>query len=182
MFAKLKSPHSAYPKLKCRAAECRHLGPVLKVVFEKIMDTANREHVMVLLCLKMSNRIDAICDEYPCTVYFKLPPPAASELLTVTRNFSQVRNQIAINRATAGCMQFDVTFKFHCLLHIAMTSGLRHPKLEWCYQGEDYMRKMKKLASSCLRGNTPQLAINKVLDRYPKAMHLVLLPNINIFR
>ena len=38
--------------------------------------------------------------------------------------------------------------------------GLRHPKLEWCYQGEDYMQQVKKLASSCLRGNTPQLAIN----------------------
>ena len=182
MFAKLKSPHSAYPELKCRAAECRHLGPALKVVFEKSMDAANREHAMVLRCLKMSNRIDAICDGYPCAEYFKLPPPAASELLTVTRIFSQEHNQIAINRATSGCMQFDATFKFHCLLHIATTSGLRIPKLEWCYQGEDYMQQMKKLASSCLRGNTPQIAINKVLNRHPKAMHLVLLPNINIFR
>ena len=46
---------------------------------------------------------------------------------------------------------------------------------------QDYMRKMKKLTNSCLRGDTPQLALNKVLDRYPKAMHLVLLPNINVF-
>ena len=49
-----------------------------------------------------------------------------------------------------------------------------HPKLTWCYMGEDMMGKMRALVMACAKGIPPWAVGDKVLDRYAYALDLTV--------
>ena len=72
---------------------------------------------------------------------------------------------------------FHFTVKSHCLIHIGLESSEISPRLSWCYAGEDFMGKIKKLVQSCSRGSAPSLMSHKVLEKYIIALSYSLMPS-----
>ncbi len=60
------------------------------------------------------------------------------------------------------------------MMHSALESKFVYPGLVWCYQGEDFMKALKRLVQSCVRGNNAFQAMSKATTFYNLALHLEL--------
>ena len=49
-----------------------------------------------------------------------------------------------------------------------------NPRMVWCYSGEDYMGKSRPLISSCTKGNSMWGAIDKSMQKYLRALDMLL--------
>lgn len=133
------------------------------------MDGTNQQHKMVRLALKASCGIESVLDAHPRAV--RLPEAAAREFQAAVRAFLLCSNALAGHFAAANLKLFNITIKFHYLAHCADQAQWMNPRLGWCYAGEDYMSKVKKTASSCLRGTPPEQVSAKMLRKYRMGMH-----------
>jgi hypothetical protein len=159
-----------HPKMKGKAAEIRRLGPALLHVCQAKMQSGQLQEQQIKLALKFSSRLEEILDEHPRGVV--LPHDAAVEYEDATFKFLALQTALANGSMAAGQRSFNVTIKSHYLVHIALLSRFVHPRLSWNYSGEDFMQKIKHLAASCVKGNHPHDAFNKVATKYSLAMDL----------
>ena len=67
---------------------------------------------------------------------------------------------------------FNVTYKHHALLHLALGSEYESPRLGWCWMGEDYMRLTRVLISSCMKGTRLEDVNRKSAKKFLRAMDL----------
>ena len=170
MFTDPASPRTSFPKLKGRATEIRHLGPSLLRLWSEKMDQNSATHKQVRLALKASCAFEEVLGAHKTSV--RLPASAVAEVQAATRSFLLCLTALATHHQAAGAKLFNVTIKCHYLAHAGdMASGL-NPRLGWCYLGEDYMSKLKRLVASCLRGTPAPQVATKVLRKYLVAMHL----------
>ena len=121
------------------------------------------------LCCKMEEILTLHRDRY------RLPDDAAAELLETTVNFAQCFTMLA-TRYNGQCMpRFNVTIKLHYLVHAAQRSSQLHPRRCWCYSGEDFQNKVKRIAGSCVRGTTGWLLGIKFVPKYRYGLTLGML-------
>ena len=142
MFVNKKSPNKNFPYLKGKAAEIREIGPALLHVFSAFMDRGNAQHRRMHLALRLSCKMEEIIREHKGC--FTLGPEAAADLTKAARDFVQLNTALASHYNQQGLKIFDVTIKFHYLVHAAHNSRYLSPGLSWCYAGEDMMQYMKK--------------------------------------
>lgn len=154
------------PRLKGKASEVRHCVGALRFAFEKVMDRASRVHVWIYEGLSLSLRMEQIIDETPHL--YKLPAELANELETIT--FDLGRHIIALRRHfenTPGQPRlFRFTSKMHLLCHTALMARFIHPRLFWCWSGEDYMRKIQRLVASALNGVETINVVSKAMNKF----------------
>ena len=164
---------SDFPRLKGRAAEIRHVGKPLLEAAKEFLDEGNEQRVQIVMALQFSVRMEDILDE--TAGMYKLPPALADEFEDCAYYF------LALNTALGRYFHqtqhlFHTTIKFHYLIHIACAARYLHPRLGWCYSGEDFMQKMKQLVASCHRGTPPLQVMTKVVTKYTHGMHFRLTP------
>ena len=172
MFTDPDEPMKTSPKMKGTASEVRALGPALLHVWERLVPTTDatpmwKRHVH--LALKHSCRIEEILGANSESLTFDDDDAAAFAKSTF-------RMLLGYNAARAFFAEelppdeqlklFNVTIKFHYMAHIGLLAKWYNPRVGWCYGGEDYMAKCKKLMASCVRGNSPADATRKFLDKY----------------
>jgi hypothetical protein len=167
-----RSPGDTYPKLKGKAAEVRKLGPALLHVFEKHMQSPKMQHKQIRLALRCSCRMEEIVDDHPLEVVW--PNAVAEEYLANCYNFLALATCLANMSMQTGEKLFNITIKFHYLLHVALQARYLNPRLSWTYSGEDFMQKMKGLAAACTKGLGPYEVFNKVVSKYCLGMDLLL--------
>lgn len=172
MFTDPRAPNKKYPKLKGRGAEIRNLGEALLALWSAKMDARSIVHKQVRLALKASVAFERIIAEHKHSV--KLPPAVAAELVKATDTFVICAYALQQHFLASDRKLFNVTIKFHYLCHLALSSVHLNPRLGWCYVGEDYMGKIKKVASSCLRGTPPHLVSAKIMRKYTLGLHMRL--------
>ena len=169
MFLDPRSPHSTFPRLKGRAAEVRNLGPGLLAAFQQHMDSGSQVDKQIKLALKASVRFEEILTEHKDAV--QLPESAVVELQSAVHAFLMCCSALAHKFREEGRPVFNVTVKFHYLAHAALQAKHLNPRLGWCYAGEDYMAKIKRVAASCLRGTPAHLVSGKMAAKYVQGMH-----------
>ena len=126
-------------------------------------DGAGEAHAMmvrVMLALRCSRDLDAILDDH--LEHVRLPEPVAADLLDKTLLFCQLTSELTDVR---GHRLFNVTQKFHILIHCAMRAADMNPRLGWCWLGEDYMCRMRMLIGSCTRGVKPEDVGKKIVRK-----------------
>jgi hypothetical protein len=173
-YVKVTMFHSPgdYPKLKGKAVDIKRLGPALLDVWQQLSDAGDRVHRQVLLALKMGCRLDEIIDEHPMA--YKLPDVAAQEFVSCTVALLSLLTVLCKHFLDLRMKLFNVTVKCHYLLHLALDSAHLHPRLGWCFSGEDFMQKLKRIVMASCRGSSPAISSRKVMDKYCFAMHLQL--------
>jgi hypothetical protein len=175
MFCDGRNPPATHPKLKGRAAECRHLGKALLKVWTDNLDPTNAQHIQIRLALERSVESEEILDAHPTAVRF---PTAIGDrykdcLLTYLVLFNALGSHYS-SAAGLGLKLFDVTVKAHYMAHIALLSVFMNPRLSWTYSGEDFMQHSKRLMAACARGVQPAMIAHKFLFHYRIAMHVMM--------
>ena len=163
-----------FPQLKGRAAQIKNLGPVLLVVWKLFADPLNQGHRLITKALtatvNMDSILDATADE------FVMNPRSAAKFLESCREYLQTITALRVwfKRNHPLLLVFHITIKCHYLIHIAMNAKNIHPSLAWCYNGEDFVGRMKKIIQASCRGTPPRLLTSKAMNRYIHGMGLKL--------
>ena len=69
---------------------------------------------------------------------------------------------------------FMLTAKGHQNVHACLASTSLSPRMSWCFGGEDYMGKMRILASAASKGTGGLGVSRKMLQRYRVALHFTM--------
>lgn len=158
-----------YPKLKGKAAEIKHLTPIVYTMWCEGMVAGDEAHVKIKLALQFSGEVDKMLDDHPRD--YALPARVAQAFQLKTLQYVQLQ---AVLQNLNGLQVFSVTIKHHYLVHAAIRAGHLSPRVGWCFMGEDYMSKVKRLIASCLAGNAHEKVSMKVAQKLAHALHFVL--------
>ena len=106
----------------------------------------------------------------------KQPTPGAVAQDFVATGFLHMNLfwQLRQHFVAEGIAVFHLTPKGHQIMHCCLLSMALNPRFSWCYTGEDFMGKMRKLALSCAAGNYGQQVSTKVCEKYLIALHCIL--------
>ena len=162
-----QSGPGGYPRLKGKAAEIRHVLKPIMNVWEESCDPANVDHATVLLALQTSARMDEILDEYPSANVF--PPAIGEEFFQNCVLHCQCQTKLS---NYMDIKSFNVTQKLHFLCHAGFRGKHMNPRKSWCFRGESFMMKIRKIGSACARGNDPMQSSGKIAEKLQVAMHL----------
>ena len=69
---------------------------------------------------------------------------------------------------------FNVIIKAHYLAHCIMQAKYVNPRLGWCYAGDDFMFRVRRLLAACVKHNGPAAATVSLATAYRLGMHLLL--------
>ena len=166
---------NAFPRLKGRGAEVKSLGKPLEQVFLAHMDPDDRVHRFIHLGLQYSIRMEENLDENQYE--FCLSPAAHEEFQSSVFNFLAVVTALGQHFHNQGILLFHFTIKNHYLAHIAIYSKWFNPRAAWCYSGEDFMQRVRKIVASCQRGTAPDLVCSKAMEKYKAGLEFTLLEN-----
>ena len=65
---------------------------------------------------------------------------------------------------------FAVTGKAHLVAHSMISAAFMHPRLSWCYRGEDFMRVWQRLGQNSTRGRTAIHSMKAMSDHFSVGM------------
>ena len=164
---------TGYAKLRGKAGEIKGLIRPMLGLFEKFMDRNNEMHKKIKLILDLHVKIECLIDTY--RKHLSMPKPAADNFVKYILGVAQLQNQVAAHFWGQGIKIFSVTAKTHSCVHAALLAHTLNPAMVWCFSGEDMMRKIQKLAESCVRGNSWHGTTIKMVAHYRLAMHLQFL-------
>jgi len=167
MFTRKNKAH----KLRGKAAEVKHFGEVLLWLWQKHMNPALLLHKRILLMLKLNVQMETILALNKTS--FALPAAEAHQFKQYAFDMAQLNNQIAEHFFEDGLPHlFQVTSKLHMVLHCALVAEHMNPRLVWCFSGEDMMKHVQTLASSCVKGLQGHAASIKMVSHYRLGLHL----------
>ena len=154
-------PKAEFPKLKAKAAQARHLVPVMHRVFLKFLpgrrlEDAQETHQHLAKCLEY------MAEFYKCLNYkdasgrypFILPGDVLSTLRSSVGKFLIHYTHAARACADKKLMLFNMVSKFHQLYHIAHDAHLLNPRFIWTYAEESWVGRIAKLGASRGHGKT----------------------------
>ena len=159
-----------FPLLKGRAQQIKTLGLALLHAFEELMDRDNQVHRWIRLGLRHSIAMDDILDGSQGS--FKFSQADAAAFVDHTYNFLALLTALRTHYGPQPL--FHITIKAHYLIHIAIMSKYINPRLGWCYTGEDFVGRLRKVIAICLRGTPPRYAVSKTIIRYCHGMSYTL--------
>lgn len=159
-----------FPALKGKAAETRHLAPVLASVFQSLMNVSDKQHRQVKLGLCAMARIEAILDDHADD--YRLPASAAGEVEQCLCTLIQAQTALANHYHPKGQALFHFTVKSHYALHLGSLAHFVNPRMGWCYGGEDMMSRVQGLAQASLRGTRPYMVSATMMRKYAFALGL----------
>ena len=180
MFTNPDNPFKAFPKLKGRGAEIKHLVPALLFVWKQYMNLADEMHVAVQVGLEMSSQIDEVLES--STHCYKLEGPMLNAYQGAIFVFLAVQNQLCVHWCSRGVKLFNVTFKSHILAHSAFQAAYYNPRLGWTFRGEDFMQIMKRVSASAANGTRLLRRGHATMEKYSRGMWFQLNPSDNWWR
>ena len=104
----------------------------------------------IAVMLKLNCRMEDILDEHQDSMRFPNGAAEASQKACFSMFHLQHGLQMHF-RDLGNRKRFNMTSKCHFLCHIDGNSSNLSPRKTWCFQGEDQMRRVQRLAQSCLR-------------------------------
>ena len=170
-----------FPKLSGSAACVRAFGKPLQAIFELYMDRKADVDKQINLMLKRSVRLEEILHDYKD--FYCWPAAVCDEFQAKTFDFLNLSSAIAEHFHTLKppLKLFNVTIKFHILIHATIFAYGINPCVTWNYMGEDMMRRMKPLIQANTRGTKWLDVGNKVVEQYVQGMDFLLDDRHRIF-
>ena len=156
-----------YNLSRCKAAELRHLVPVILEVLRRLDTGSDRDGHRILAFEHIAGCLDVV---HKSRLFL-----STQEHTTLTDRYSRFLKHYHVLRELAvvrGRKLYNLTFKFHALLHTVAYAKWCNPSAHWCYGFEDFMGKVVTAAQSCSHAAPPRLDGCKVLENYRLALHL----------
>jgi hypothetical protein len=179
MFSSVANPELSMPCLKGRAIEVRDIGPPLLIVFQSFMldgccDVPPIQQQQISIALQKSIAMDTILHDNRHVIKFTNEVYQAFETagFTYLIVFNALGTYYAETHVPAKKI-FDVTIKAHYVGHCIIEAEFLNPRIGWCYAGEDFMFRVRRLLSSCTHNSTPSQSVRLFIKKYVIAMHLM---------
>lgn len=164
-FCNAKSPAADFPLLTSRvkAAETRHLVPIMASIWGDVCDSDGSQHDKhVLVVLRSLAEFYALLDGPD----YRLPARDQASLETciaqVLGHYRALSHEAILN----GVNRWHEVPKHHYLWHIGLQSRLANPRWAWCYPDEDFMRIIKLIGGKCLSGTATTKVAPKVVEKW----------------
>ena len=117
---------SGYAKLRGKAAEIRHLGKALYVVWLKFHKKDLQIHRDIALVLKLNCAMETLIEDY--RTEYSFPPEAARRFQSACDGMLLMLSKVAKHYAEEGQQFFDLTNKWHFLQHLGLLAGGISPR------------------------------------------------------
>jgi len=166
-----------WPALMGKAAEVRHIGRPLMRLFEEVMDNEDTIEIQIKLALINSVEMEHILET--TRGYNKLPQHEAKRFKQAALNFVACSSALRAHFEEEDEKLFGFTVKMHYLLHLADHAEYFHPHLGWCYSGEDFLQKVKRLSKSCCTAVSFDQVVGRLLQKYVYGIYHRLATGIN---
>ena len=165
-----------FPLLKGKAAEARHLGKALLLVWRDYQDRTLQHHRMVEKVLDLSVKLEDILDKN-CHL-LNYPDELAERFLRVTLEYNATVTWLCrfyhAKDGAAGRF-FKFVLKNHYLVHAAYLARYLNPVRTWCYQGESLLFRIKKLIASVTKMSVAKHDVcNTAMLKYCKGYECIL--------
>lgn len=161
---------TSYHQLRGRAAEIKGLGKPLLKVWEHYMNKALSMHNRIRLMLQLNCDLDDQLDSHKGC--YRLPLDAAAAHATTAFTMMSLYQELGEELQEEGIRCFSVTIKHHVLCHCALNAKWLHPRLTYCFSGEDFMGVVQKLWANCTRGTAIHKCVGKFIEAYRLSTHL----------
>lgn len=160
-FTNAEAPWGQAPLLKGRAAEVRHLVPVLaSVAWEKASASGGLKESHMAECL---HSLACFYDTVSTADFFMTKNEAQAA-------FSQIKKCLRHYtwlKANAGNdILFQLAPKFHWAYHLGYMCQWQNPKTYWTYRQESWVGSMSTLAHSCAHGTKATNLSNSFCQKY----------------
>ena len=167
------------PKLKSKAIETRDLAKPLLALWKKFgFEGVHFEKVT--RALEKSIECDEILSRHKRD--WTLPANELIRFQDAMWDFVQLQDELSVAAGQRGLKLFNVTIKSHYLCHIALQCEHMSASQTWCYMPEDFMARMKKIASTCLVGNNVFGTSEKVTRHWMMGWHISITNDAEYFR
>ena len=177
-FSNKLNPHGSMPNFKAKAAVMKGLARPLASTFRHFAKVVAAlpaiQITQICMALDASATLDEIIDDNPDAYVFDDATYASFKeagfkymvlFNALGRFYSEVHRP--------ALKLFNITIKAHLLCHCVLQAEFVNPRLGWCFYGEDFMQKMRKLLQVCAHSNGPRQAMNEVHARYRCALHVL---------
>ena len=170
MVCDVKKPHKEYPKLDCKAAECKHFMPALLPVIKAMLDSTDEVHQHIVHAL--SSMVDLIKLFDDAGMF--LDKRTYSKARKLARQFFSSYSWLNEWAEEADRYLFHITMKFHTCGHMIQSSCDINPRCCWNFRSEDFVGRMSTLGSSVVHGVKSTRLCCKINDKYQVLLHLQL--------
>ena len=167
---------SPWPRLKGKAAEVKWFVVALSKVAEKRLNPNNQIEKWMLDGLQMSVYMETILNEYKD--HMVLPEGEGTKFFKAACKFNLVVTALANHFHPQGVNLFNYTIKNHYLVDAGLQAQHINPRKGWCYAGEDFMQKIRKLWQSSCHGASPLRVGESVVKKYCCGMHFSMLADV----
>ena len=137
-----------------KAGEMRALMPILKDIawaYKNTNPMGNERYLVLLYICRIQNVVD--------TSDYRLSDEKLDQLYTSVANLNNVMKVLQGDAAEKGKFLWRTTVKNHMSYHYGEDAEFTNPRITWCFQFEDFVGQVAKLACSCVAGRS--------LDRVP---------------
>lgn len=162
-----------FPTLKGKAAEVKHIAGGLAHVFAMQMNNNDPQEQEMMAIFKHILRVEEVLDDHADD--FALPPAAAAKFEESAVAIVQLTTSLANFYHPKGILLFNFTIKHHYLQHLSLICHYANPRLGLCYQGEDFMGKVKQIIQASQRGTGPAVVQKKAMLKYAQALSMTFL-------
>ena len=147
----------AFAELRAKAAEARHLLPVMASLCRDLNDGSARD-AHRLAALDHINSIYRII----CVSSEIIPVDAHARMMQHVDSFLVQYHWLAHHSQNQGILCYHMTSKFHFLWHIIHMSQFLNPRCTWCYVFEHFIGHIIRSAAMCVAGTPMYLIGEKV--------------------
>jgi hypothetical protein len=170
MFCDASSPTShklKFPKLKGKAGEISGVMLCILDVWEQVADMTLTEHIQIKTLLRCCCQMEWIMETHRDDDVWS--NGVSAEFKQCVFGYNELLNSLCKfygRRGEKSMKLFNTVPKNHYLAHIALAAKYINPRLAWCYMGEDFMQKIRRIAGGCMRGNDGIKAGAKLMLNY----------------
>lgn len=168
IVSNVKSPDKCWPILNAKAAETRHLLPVLCQIADDLNDgsqhakhryEALRNAVLMQKVIQLEGMI--------------MSEAAQSCLLQASQTFLAHYASLRKWAQETSFVGYHCVQKFHMGgVHLPRQASFVNPRCVWTYKAEDWVGRVAKIAHSCSFGTKSFLLSHKLVEKYQFLLHL----------
>ena len=161
---------ATFAQVSCKANESKHmLRPMLELC-RSCLDGSEHAQRRVDAYTALVEISDLVSDERE---HF-LSPADSHRFWKLAHELAEHYMWLTDSSINSGTLQYNPVFKVHWLLHISFYSRFLHPRLTWAYMFEDFMGRIKGIATSAVFGTAPHNVPKKVASQYMVALSVAV--------
>ena len=155
--------------LSAKAAEARHLLPVVLVLCREVNTGSDRD----LHRLEALEKLTAVYKIFE-DADIALTDAEVDSAMRYYEEFLLHYNALLQLAIARGERCYNFVFKLHHFWHIVDHARWINPRVVWCYEFEDFMGVLTKAAKNCRFGSPMSIIANKVLENYMLVLSLAM--------